>query len=778
MNIRKAALLFGAAMLHAFTLSAQSVQGAFSTPQINREYYVGQVPGFYPTVQSAVTATCAISSGPGSLGSRVVVSAGSPADGASGYTIPAVTGGCTKVSIIDQRAQPATTCSWGGSSYSCSGGGGGGATIAHTNNVIKGDGTGNGLAATPGTDYVVPSGSIGGTAAGLSGTPALPNGTTATTQTVGDNSTKVATDAFVLANAGTGSGGLTGQTPGYAVEAATATTATGPFPMDDSVTTANTVTVHKALAVNDGTGHGGGFNGTEGTAPTGASGIDNIWADSTSHRLKMNNNAGGAVTVASLSDIPPVQISTNIVTRYALNDGSGAPKDSSGNGNNATLPGGGANPVWTPQGISCDGASQYFNSVGTRTNKTFVWATTETLPLNNGFPISPQFVTAFGTVDIAILIGSNQYYGNNPGVGLSGTFSNQSSDTFQGTHVWTLVLGTNTSTDPDRLYKDGVQTTYAPGAIRSASVGVATADYGVCGTPSGFGTFFPGNMYYWESYSDQKGASDIQIETNAVKTLLTARGVIFNKAPDPNPINIYMSVGDSLTNGEGVTPSSASITPTDTFNVVNYGLGNAGTSDLNALFEARDSILFRPNASRNVLRLWIGTNDVSTMSGTNTTALAGINAYCNKARKAGFTTIFSTAIDRLSLSSTIQSLNAVTLANNTCDLTLDLAANPLLGATGANSSATNFQSDHIHLTNAGQLIVAAAETRAINLLSYIKNRQPIPIVTASTYTMSDHDLWLMVDSTSSAIAVTLPDCTYFTGLQYSVKISPLLPFLP
>jgi hypothetical protein len=43
-----------------------------------------------------------------------------------------------------------------------------------------------------------------GTAAGLSGTPALPNGTTATTQTPGDNSTKVATTAFVLANGGSG----------------------------------------------------------------------------------------------------------------------------------------------------------------------------------------------------------------------------------------------------------------------------------------------------------------------------------------------------------------------------------------------------------------------------------------------------------------------------------------------------------------------------------------------------------------------------------------------
>lgn len=39
-----------------------------------------------------------------------------------------------------------------------------------------------------------------GTAANLSGTPSLPNGTTATTQTAGDNSTKLATTAYVDSN--------------------------------------------------------------------------------------------------------------------------------------------------------------------------------------------------------------------------------------------------------------------------------------------------------------------------------------------------------------------------------------------------------------------------------------------------------------------------------------------------------------------------------------------------------------------------------------------------
>lgn len=47
--------------------------------------------------------------------------------------------------------------------------------------------------------------STSGTAANLSGTPLLPNGTTGATQTNGDNSAKLATDAFVIANAGSSS---------------------------------------------------------------------------------------------------------------------------------------------------------------------------------------------------------------------------------------------------------------------------------------------------------------------------------------------------------------------------------------------------------------------------------------------------------------------------------------------------------------------------------------------------------------------------------------------
>lgn len=45
----------------------------------------------------------------------------------------------------------------------------------------------------------------------------------------------------------------------------------------------------------------GAIDVTEGTAPSGAASHDKVWADSTAHRFKMNNNNGGALTIAATS---------------------------------------------------------------------------------------------------------------------------------------------------------------------------------------------------------------------------------------------------------------------------------------------------------------------------------------------------------------------------------------------------------------------------------------------------------------------------------------------
>ena len=95
-----------------------------------------------------------------------------------------------------------------------------------------------------------------GTAAGLSGTPALPNGTTATTQTTGDNTTKIATDAFVIANAGTATGNMNDGSGTTSVGDFPETTSTG---HDYSLNTPATVLSQIGAAASGSTT---GINGT------------------------------------------------------------------------------------------------------------------------------------------------------------------------------------------------------------------------------------------------------------------------------------------------------------------------------------------------------------------------------------------------------------------------------------------------------------------------------------------------------------------------------------
>lgn len=104
-----------------------------------------------------------------------------------------------------------------------------------------------------------------------------------------------------------GGGGISGLTTGFIPKASSATAIANSL-LDDSVTTANTLTYSgtggmsvASVATTGVAGVGGGSVLTEGTATAGAAGFDTFWADSTAHRLKVNNNNGGATNIPTVA---------------------------------------------------------------------------------------------------------------------------------------------------------------------------------------------------------------------------------------------------------------------------------------------------------------------------------------------------------------------------------------------------------------------------------------------------------------------------------------------
>jgi hypothetical protein len=199
-----------------------------------------------------------------------------------------------------------------------------------------------------------------GTAANLSGTPALPNGTTATTQTVGDNTNKLATDSFVLANGGTPNwaapgtiGSTTPNTGVFTILTATTSLAVGSTPPNAII-----------AGVSGGYASSAGSTALTPTANTAAFRFDS------SNLYKMSLNAGSEFTSLmsySVSTLPALNQNTtgssaSLSAASALPNGTTATTQTVGTNNTSVATtafvianssgGGSTNPLIVPRDIN------------------------------------------------------------------------------------------------------------------------------------------------------------------------------------------------------------------------------------------------------------------------------------------------------------------------------------------------------------------------------------------------------------------------------------------
>lgn len=465
--------------------------------------------------------------------------------------------------------------------------------------------------------------------------------------------------------------------------------------------------------------------------------------------------------------------SSNLLADYLLTDGSGtAPADSSGNGNTGSFPGGAANPTWTSQGISCSVAGstttgQYFTTAGTQNAKSIMLVYTIPPPVGANAPVPPYFYTLWGNPTLAGLLfySSSQNYGYQPGIFVNGTGQTGSDGSYVGTHVAIAVLGVS-GTSIDQFYLDGSPVNL--GTSGQSSFGKSNGVFDVCGAPTGYDTYMQGSVYRASFWSTQLSANDVTAATGYAKNLALSRGVQFTANPLPTVTPQAVFTGDSLTNGEGVSPFVNFLSTRIPYNITNYGIGNITAGQNLSLLPSRERNSYAPNAYSNVSFIWNGTNDVATHGLTAQAAVNSILGECALMHSYGFKTIAATMISRGSSNDANKNtLNGLIRAQalTQCDAVADFAGNALVGADGAYSNTTYYQGDGTHLTLTGQQnVIAPIASHAIDQVtgSTIANCDPT-VVTASTYTSVASDGCKVFNTAANNITDTLPSAIGYTN---------------
>ena len=482
---------------------------------------------------------------------------------------------------------------------------------------------------------------------------------------------------------------------------------------------------------------------------------------------------GATCTAFSFATLPE---QASVLADYQLNDGGGTePIDSSGNGNTGSFPGGTLNPTWTSQGLTCNGAlssttGQYFSTTGTQNAKTIMMVYTISNPLGSNGPSLPYFYELWGTPALTGLYfaSPSQTYGYQPGLSQNGGLVSESDGSIVGTHVSTIVLGTG-SGNADIYYLDGQPV--GLGAT-TASFGKANAAYDVCGAPTGYSTYMNGNVYRWTAWSTQLTPQEVSAAAGLTKTLAQTKGVVFNPIYSATTTPQAVFTGDSLTNGEGVTPFENFLATNITYTVVNYGIGNITAQQNMSLLPTREKPSYAPNAKSNISFIWNGTNDIATHGRTAQQAVDSVLQECQLMHSFGFRTIVATTISRANSGTSIDATvkNPINLllrqqALSACDVLSDFAGNPLVGADGAYASTTYYQSDTTHLSQVGQqTVIAPIASHSIDQATGSTPTNCDPnVVTASAYTSVASDGCKVFNTAGNAITDTLPSAIGYTN---------------
>jgi trimeric autotransporter adhesin len=514
---------------------------------------------------------------------------------------------------------------------------------------------------------------------------------------------------------------------------------------------------------------------------TGCATAGNPWVPATNTCPTPSASSGPAPISGAIADFDFLQGSGTVLT------------DISGNGNNGTLGTGSALPTWTPSGLAftvgenvslpsaLNGAETFFFGF-------FINPITNTAQLTNMFPM--LLGASNGSSGLNLLtaqVGPTGAFANPPAFATT-IFANSLKTVgvqlISGFHVLTYVLGTG-SGSLDHIYIDGVQVTYIG---QGSSAGLQTAGnflLGSSNTGAFAGSGFLGTMYRATMFSGNSlTLAQIQAIAGQIRSDVAARGVPVTPPPVQQVTPTLYCVGDSITAGFGATtPFCSELSLTNqTYNIVNDGIISISMAAISGSEPNRVAPMCNTSQGPSTAIVFAGTNDFADIVGaTGTTVMASLASEIQTLHGGGCRVLVGTMLSRTTVDPKKDAYDALILTQAKtagADGIVDFAANPILGADGANSgtpgtieacpgATTFFQADCTHPTTAGQALLATAASNSLNYYNGSKLSNP-NVVTATTYQMLSSDGAITAAPTANA-AYTMPDCTGPSGESYVIS---------
>lgn len=580
-----------------------------------------------------------------------------------------------------------------------------------------------------------------------------------------------------ISRGGSGSGGGgnctgSGLTQNYLPQTSTTPCNLTNSNIDDGATTANTLTAHEPIAV-QGTAHG--YIVPAGTPPSGGAGKVVYTSDATNGYAEVNENNAG---IARLCTAANAQCATSIQAHAVAPDAEWAfpsgstntatEPDITGNGNTATasssltrVPSGG---ILLPSG----GGVYLTTPIQNWTSSVFRvcypnYGTGGTVP---GYTYTGLWGTSSGTAGVNITlansIGAPAAFAPNL---FNGSFATTTATIGGACHTYAFVLGS-----PSHIYMDGLEVGYfAQGNVApSATSGFYSIG---AGNVLNGGFYMYGYVLYGEIFkSTTLTAAQAYAETAYVTSHSGIPPYTLN-TPTTSRTSSATFLGDSITTGNGATPYPSQLSLNNTYTILNYGEGGDTICNIAYNFPYRGANAISTQAQNNVISFFAGTNDALAGNRTPADTWGCERAAVSAALLADPTAFIfvSTALDRSTFQTNKNLLNGYIRAGvptlGSRVFLVDNAENPLLGANGAATNLTYFNADQTHPTTAGQALLGAGFSAAINMANGSSSSNPDYLTSTATLTTANN---YVITNFSGIGTLTLRTCAYLTSSTVTI----------